>query len=266
MKSDIEALISKPACYPDLRRGAAWITGGGSGIGRGVALRLAAEGMRVAICGRRKEKLEETATLIAATGGKVLAVPADLSKTEDVARFAEVALGEFGPANALVHSAMLMRFPPFEEYTPELWDQSFATGVRAAYLLTSKILPGMVERGRGGIVLISSVLGTRMNRTGLAYCAVKGALESMTRQMSLEFAERGIRVNAVAPGLILSWRPITDENLTHDMIPLRRPGTPAEMAAVVAFLLSHQSSYITGQVIHADGGTSVQLAPPGQRL
>jgi NAD(P)-dependent dehydrogenase (short-subunit alcohol dehydrogenase family) len=84
--------------------------------------------------------------------------------------------------------------------------------------------------------------------------------------MSLEFAERGIRVNAVAPGLILSWRPITDENLTHDMIPLRRPGTPAEMAAVVAFLLSHQSSYITGQVIHADGGTSVQLAPPGQRL
>jgi 3-oxoacyl-[acyl-carrier protein] reductase len=161
---------------------------------------------------------------------------------------------------------MLMRFPPFEEYTPELWDQSFATGVRAAYLLTSKILPGMVERGRGGIVLISSVLGTRMNRTGLAYCAVKGALESMTRQMSLEFAERGIRVNAVAPGLILSWRPITDENLTHDMIPLRRPGTPAEMAAVVAFLLSHQSSYITGQVIHADGGTSVQLAPPGQRL
>jgi NAD(P)-dependent dehydrogenase (short-subunit alcohol dehydrogenase family) len=262
----METLLSKPACYPDLRGGAAWVTGGGSGIGRGIVIRLAAEGMRVAICGRRKDRLDETLALVAAAGGECLAVPADVSKPEDIDRFAEAASARFGPPEALVHSAMLMWFPRFEEYTPELWDESFATGARAAYLLSAKALPGMTERGRGGIVFITSVLATRMNRTALAYCAAKGALEAMTRQMSLEFAERGIRVNAVAPGLILTWRPVTEKNMTHDMVPLRRPGTPAEMAAVVAFLLSHQSSYITGQVIHADGGTSVQLAPPGQSL
>ena len=148
----------------------------------------------------------------------------------------------------------------------ELWDQAFATGARAAYLLCEKMAPAMLERGRGGVVFISSVLGSRPNRTGLAYVAVKGALEAMTRQLAISFAERGVRVNALAPGLIASRREQTESNMRNELIPVGRAGTTAEMAAVVAFLLSHQSSYITGQVIHADGGTSVQLVPPGFRL
>jgi NAD(P)-dependent dehydrogenase (short-subunit alcohol dehydrogenase family) len=88
----------------------------------------------------------------------------------------------------------------------------------------------------------------------------------MTRQLAISFAERGVRVNALAPGLIMSRREQTESNIRNELIPVGRAGTPAEMAAVVAFLLSHQSSYITGQVIHADGGTGVQLVPPGFRL
>ena len=266
MPFDLDNLIAKPPCYPDLRGQVALITGGGSGIGRAVARRLAAEGMKVAICGRRADRLAEAANLIEQAGGEVLSVSADVSDAGELSRFAAQTLERFGQVDALVHNAMFMSFPRFEEMTVELWDQAFATGARAAYLLCEKMAPAMLERGRGGVVFISSVLGSRPNRTGLAYVAVKGALEAMTRQLAISFAERGVRVNALAPGLIASRREQTESNMRNELIPVGRAGTTAEMAAVVAFLLSHQSSYITGQVIHADGGTSVQLVPPGFRL
>jgi NAD(P)-dependent dehydrogenase (short-subunit alcohol dehydrogenase family) len=264
--SDFENLIARPPCYPDLRGQVALITGGGTGIGRGIARRLAAEGMKVAICGRRADRLAETATLIESDGGEVLAAPADVNDPDQLSSFVDRALDRFGQVDALVHNAMFMSYSSFADHTLEQWDQSFATGARAAYLLCQRIAPAMLERGRGGIVLISSVQGSRPNRIGLAYVAVKGALEAMTRQLAISFADRGVRVNAVAPGRILTRREPTPDNMSNELIPLGRAGTPAEMAAVVAFLLSQQSSYITGQVIHADGGISVQLVPPGLRL
>ena len=266
MPFDLDNLTAKPPCYLDLRGQVALITGGGSGIGRAIARRLAAAGMKIAICGRRADRLAETAKLIESDGGEVLAAPADVSDPDQLRSFVDRALDPFGQVDALVHNAMFMSFPRFGNHTLEQWDEAFATGARAAYLLCDRIAPGMLERGRGGIVFMSSVLGSRPNRTGLAYVAVKGALEAMTRQLALSFADRGVRVNAVAPGLILSRREPTPSTLSNELVPLCRAGTPAEMAAVVAFLLSHQSSYITGQVIHADGGTSVQLVPPGFRL
>lgn len=262
----IEPLLEKPSCYPDLRGQVALITGGGTGIGRGTARRLTAEGMKVAICGRRPDPLAETAKLIEADRGEVLAEPADVSDPDQLHSFVNHALNRFGQVDALVHNAMFMRYPSFAEHTLEQWDQAFATGARAAYLLCQKLAPPMLERGRGGIVLISSVQGSRPNRVGLAYASVKGALEAMTRQLAVSFAGRGVRVNALAPGRILTRREPTPDNLSNQLVPLGRAGTPAEMAAIVAFLLSEQSSYITGQVIHADGGISVQLVPPGLLL
>jgi len=259
-------VTEQEACFGDLRGRVALVTGGGSGIGRGIARRLAAEGMKVAICGRRAEALQETADLIAEAGGEALAEGADVSQVEEIERLVALVTGRFGPVDALVHNAMHMRFPSFEQQTREGWEASFATGARAGYVLAEQVVPQMKERGGGGIVLISSVLGQRPNPTGLAYVAVKGALEAMARQMAMSFAADGIRVNALAPGLIMSRREITPETLANELVPLGRAGTPAEMAAVVAFLLSKQSGYITGQVIHADGGTSVQLVPPGFRL
>lgn len=266
MADTSSGLAEKPACYPDLRGRVALVTGGGTGIGRGIALRLAAEGMKVAICGRRPDRLAGTAALITAGGGEVIAEPADVGQPDAVRRLvARVAEG-FGTVDALVHNAMLMNFAPFERCTLELWEESFATGCRAAYLLAEQVVPGMRERGRGSIVFISSVLAQRSRTGGISYHAVKGAQEAMTRHMAVTWGADGLRVNAVAPGLIYTRGEVTPASLAHDAIPLRRAGTPAEIAAVVAFLVSDQSSYITGQVLRADGGTSVQLAPPGIRL
>jgi 3-oxoacyl-[acyl-carrier protein] reductase len=263
----LEGMVTEQeACFGDLRGRVALVTGGGSGIGRAIARRLAAEGMKVAICGRRAEALQGTVELIAEAGGEALAERADVSQVEEIERLVPLVAEKLGPVDALVHNAMHMRFPTFEQQTRQDWEASFATGARAAYLLAQQVVPQMKQRAGGGIVLISSVLGQRPNRTGLSYAAVKGALEAMARQMAMSFAPDGIRVNALAPGLILSRREITPERLANDLVPLGRAGTPAEMAAVVAFLLSKQSAYITGQVIHADGGTSVQLVPPGFRL
>ena len=266
MTWELGNLVDKDACFTDLRGQVALVTGGGTGIGRGIARRLAAEGMGVALCGRRAERLEETVKMIELAGGEALALPADLTRPE-AAR--EVCLGatcRFGQVDALVHSAMLMNFAGLEECSFDLWEAAFATGPRAALLLAQQLVPGMRERGRGGIVLVSSVLGQRPNRNGAAYVAVKGAIEAMTRQMAMALASDGIRVNALAPGLILTHREPTEASLPNKLVPLGRAGTATEMAAVAAFLLSQQSSYITGQVIHADGGTSVQLVPPGFRL
>jgi NAD(P)-dependent dehydrogenase (short-subunit alcohol dehydrogenase family) len=266
MSQAADSSTRKDPCYPDLRDKVALVTGGGTGIGRAIAQRLAAEGMKVAICGRRREPLEETVRLIEDARGKALCVPTDVGNPDDVQNLLDHVTDRSGPVEALVHNAMLMSFPTFEEYTLERWEASFATGTRGAYLLSQRVVLGMRERGCGGIVLISSVLAQRPNRRGAAYAAVKGALEAMARQMALSFARDGVRVNAVAPGLISSRGSTGGAPQAHDAIPMGRAGAPAEIAAVVAFLLSGQSSYITGQVLHADGGTSVQLAPPGVRL
>jgi len=263
---DLERVVEKPACYPDLAGEAALVTGGGSGIGRGVAVRLAAEGMKVAICGRRPERLAETVELIGVRGGEAMAVPADVGDPAAVERlFAEVE-ARFGQVEALVHNAMQMRMKHLEEVTPELWEETFATGCRGAYLLASHVAPQMKARGRGGMVFISSVGGLRAHLPGLPYDAVKGALDALVRALGIELAPHGIRVNGVAPGSILTWREITPERIVNEKVPMGRHGTPAEMAAAVAFLLSDQASYFTGQVIYPDGGMTAQLSLPGIRL
>jgi 3-oxoacyl-[acyl-carrier protein] reductase len=122
----------------------------------------------------------------------------------------------------------------------------------------------MRARGRGGLVFVSSVGGLRAHLPGLPYDATKGALDALVRALAIELGAEGIRVNAVAPGATYTRKEhMTAEDLDHPNVPLRRYGTPAEMAAVVAFLLSQQSSYITGQVIYVDGGITSQLSLPG---
>jgi len=264
MSFDLQNLVEKPAAFPDLNGQVVLITGGGSGIGRGIALRLAAEGMKVAVCGRTAERLAETVRLVEAKGGAAVGRPCDVGQPDDVAQLFDFVVGALGPVDALVHSAMNMGFYKFDDLPLEKWEETFATACRGGYLLARHAVPGMRSRGRGEIVFISSVGAQRAHRRGLPYDAAKAAQEAIIRGMAIEFAPDGIRVNGVAPGGVRSHdEHITEESLRHPHIPLGRTGTTAEIAAVVAFLLSHQSSYITGQTIYADGGATAQLSPPG---
>jgi len=253
----------KPACFGDLRAKTALVTGGGTGIGRGIALRLSAEGMNVALCGRRQQPLDETAALIQREKGRALALPLDVADEKAVARLVEAATGEFGAVDAVVHNAMLMRFPRFDDITLEVWEAGFATACRAGYLLARAAVPQMRARGRGSLVFISSVGALRAHRRGLPYDAAKAALDAMVRNIAIELAADGLRVNGVAPGAIRTRGTISRSALANEHIPIQREGVPAEIASVVAFLLSEQASYLTGQTIYVDGGLTAQLTPPG---
>jgi NAD(P)-dependent dehydrogenase (short-subunit alcohol dehydrogenase family) len=262
--SDTEkSSVEKPACFPDLSGRVALITGGGTGIGRGISLRLATEGMRIAVCGRRADPLEETAGLIGAAGGEALAQVADVTDEVQVATLLESIDERYGAIDALVHNAMVMRMYRMPELTLERWEAAFATACRGGYLLARGVLPGMQKRRHGGLVFISSVGAARGHRPGMPYDAAKAAQEAMVRGLAIECAEHGVRVTGVAPGAIRTRPARPADARSGEYIPIRRVGTPAEVASVVAFLLSDQSSYLTGQTIYVDGGLTAQLTPPG---
>jgi len=242
------------------------VTGGGTGIGRGIAERLAAEGMKVVICGRRPEPLEETAALMRGEGGEVMARVADVSEAAQVAELFEAIERAGWTVDAVVHNAMQMRMHRFAELTAEQWEGAFATACRGAYLVARQAIPSMRARGRGNLVFISSVGAARAHRPGLPYDAAKAALEAMVRALGVEYAAEGIRVNGVAPGAIKSRGEITAAALGNPHIPLLRMGTTDEVASLVAFLLSEQASYLTAQTICLDGGLTAQLSPPGIRV
>jgi 3-oxoacyl-[acyl-carrier protein] reductase len=250
-------------CFADLRGQGALVTGGGTGIGRGIARRLAAEGMKVVVCGRGLELLQETAGIVCSEGGEALAQVADLSDAAQVAELFQVIEAEGLQVDAVVHNAMDLRRHLLEQTTLEQWESGFAAGCRGGYLIARQVLPAMRGRGRGGLVFISSVGAARAHLPGLPYDAAKAAQEAMVRGLAVEYARFGIRVNGVAPGAIQTRGPLTEAAMREPHVPMERKGTPAEIAAAVAFLLSGQASYLTGQTIYVDGGLTAQLAPPG---
>jgi len=253
-------------CFADLRGQGALVTGGGTGIGRGVARRLAAEGMKVVVCGRRGELLQETAESIRSAGGEAVTQAADLSDASQVAALFQAIEAEGMQLDAVVHSAMDKRWYPLEETTLEQWESGFAIGCRAGYLIARQVLPAMRERGRGSLIFISSVGAARAHLPGLPYDAAKAAQEAMVRGLAIEYARLGVRINGVAPGAVQNEGVLTEAALKQPLVPMGRKGTPAEIAAMVAFLLSEQASYVTGQTICVDGGLTAQLTPPGIRV
>jgi NAD(P)-dependent dehydrogenase (short-subunit alcohol dehydrogenase family) len=235
------------------------ITGGNSGIGLASAKRLLEEGARVVIAGRSQKTLDEAAKTL---GKDVLAIQADVSKLEDIDKIYAAVAKKFGKIDVLFVNAGVAKFSPFSQTTEALYDENFSTNVKGAYFTIQKAIPHLNDGA--SIILNTSVAGIKGTEGTSAYSATKAALRSMARTAAAELVGRGIRVNAVAPGPIetpifgrtgLPQQAIDEfaKNVST-RVPMKRFGQPEEVAGAVAFLASSDSSYITGEELHVDGG------------
>lgn len=251
-----------PRRYPEIHGRVAIVTGSGRGIGKGVAVRLAREGARVVINSRTETAVDETVRELRAVGAEAIGVPADLSTDEGRDRVFQACSESFGDVDILVNNAAILRRRPLFEVETSLLDQELQTNVRAAYLCSLRAAEQMRGRARGHIINVSSVGGLRAHWPGLPYDITKGAMDSMTRAMALDLAEYGISVNALAPGATYNKGLVRPEEMSEKVrtgIPRMRISDPLEMGGIVAFLCSDDAAYITGQVIYADGGITIQL-------
>jgi 3-oxoacyl-[acyl-carrier protein] reductase len=234
------------------------VTGAGSGIGRAVAIRLAADGYRVVVNDIRPAEGERVVGEIRSRKGEAVAVGGDVSKEDDVAAIVAACQNAFGDATHLVNNAGFVHQARFIDLTPADFDRMFAVHVRGVFLMSRAVLPAMLARGAGVIVNMASQLGQIGGIELVHYSAAKAAIIGLTKSLAREVSAQGVRVNAVAPGPINTplvkalspeWRKAKAAEL-----PLGRFGEPEEVAATVAFLCSDEASLFVGQTIGPNSG------------
>lgn len=240
------------------------VTGGGSGIGRAIARRLARAGARVIIVDIDQEQARDAARAVAAEGGAARAYAADVSDADACAATVRAAADAFGGVHALVNNAGIIRRADVLATTVREWDQVMAVNVRSVFLMCKYAVPLMAAAGGGSIVNIASGWGLKGGGNAISYCASKGAVVNMTRALAIDHGPQGIRVNAVCPGdtdtpmLREEARQLgmpADQMLAEAADrPLRRMGSPDEIAEAVLWLASDASSYVTGANLPVDGG------------
>ncbi len=236
------------------------VTGGGSGIGRAIAWRFAAEGSRVAIADRDGAKGEETARLIGDAGGEALAVATDVTDPAAVAHLLARTIEAFGAPTVLVNNAGASRGNDLREIEPEVWDFNLGVVLKSAFLCSKAVLPGMIETGKGAIVNIASVNGLY----GIgeeAYSAAKAGMINLTQNMAVRYGQYGVRANVLCPGSIRTpiWQAKVEEipTIFDDLAkwyPLGRVGEVEDVANAALFLASDEAAWITGAVLPVDGG------------
>jgi NAD(P)-dependent dehydrogenase (short-subunit alcohol dehydrogenase family) len=251
--------------YPEFKGKAAIVTGSSRGIGKGIALRLAREGMKVVINGVDPDRVRNTTLEFLELGIDAVGIPANVGDSREISHLFEQTMALFGTLDLLVNNAADLRRVPFFEVDKLMLENQLTVNIQGPYNCSYRAAEIMKAGGGGNIIHISSVGGLRAHKPGLPYDVTKGALDAMTRAMALSLAEFGIRVNAVAPGAIRKERTPPPENQRSQSIsrriPLGRFGLPEEIGSAVAFLASPDADYITGQVLYVDGGITTQLSP-----
>jgi 2-hydroxycyclohexanecarboxyl-CoA dehydrogenase len=239
---------------------AALVTGGGSGIGRAIALRLARDGADVALLDRDASAAAAVADEVRALGRRATAVTADVADAPSVTSAVDAARRALGPIRILVNAAGISGFAPLVDMTDAQWDGMIGVHLRGTFLCTRAALPDMVAAGGGRVVNISSVGGLRGGPMLTHYAAAKAGVIGFTKALAIEVGGRGVTVNAIAPGLVdtpmLRASGLSDAVKEQSMrqTPMGRLGTPDDIAAACAYLVSDEASWFTGQVLSPNGG------------
>ena len=233
------------------------VTGGGSGIGRAVSIRLAKDHAAIAVWDLNGEGAQETVRLITEAGGRAIALTVNAADADEIKAAAETTRGAFGPITIIVNNAGITGTVPFQQLAAADWDRMMAINLKGPFLCTQEVIGDMLAAGWGRIINITSS-SIQTGAPAMAhYVASKGGLMGLTKVLAMEFADKGITANMVPPGFVdtpmLRSSPVNVDAYAATM-PMKRPGKPEDIAAACAYLASEEANYVTGQTISVNGG------------
>ena len=236
------------------------ITGAGSGIGRGIALAFVKEGAKVVVADWSEEGGKEAVEQVRKINGEAVFVKTDVSKTVDIDKMVKTCLDKFGRVDILVNNAGIYRVYNLHEMSEEDWDKTINVNLKSVFLGSKRVIPEMLKQGQGKIINTASIAGLVGFAQSGAYCASKGGIIALTKEMALDYAPKKINVNCICPGVIktaMTKDMITDpatKQFFESSTPYPRLGEPADIAMAAVYLASNESDFVNGHVLVVDGG------------